>query len=113
MLIGDSDNHTWDVEFDKTRIASEDDKTTTDILLGFTQVINRRMLMQFNYSYSMVDGYLTDPFKIFSIVNSSGITQDYRYESRPDSRIKQSVFAQSIYHLDSSVIRYILPLHVG
>jgi len=57
MLIGNSDASTWDDSFAQTRIGSEDDKTTTDILLGFTQVINRRMLMQFNYSYSMVDGY--------------------------------------------------------
>lgn len=104
MLIGNSDASTWDDSFAQTRIGSEDDKTTTDILLGFTQVINRRMLMQFNYSYSMVDGYLTDPFKILSVVNNTGKTQDYLYESRPDSRVKQSVFAQSLYHFDSSVL---------
>ena len=104
MLIGNSDASTWDDSFAQTRIDSEDNKTTTDILLGFTQVINRRMLMQFNYSYSMVDGYLTDPFKIVSVVNSNGVTQDYLYESRPDSRVKQSVFAQSLYHFDTSVL---------
>lgn len=104
MLIGDSDTATWDDNFAQTRIGSEDDKTTTDILLGFTQVINRRMLMQFNYSYSMVDGYLTDPFKILSVVDTNGTTQDYLYESRPDSRVKQSIFAQSLYHFETSVL---------
>lgn len=114
MLIGDNgssnsddDDDTspiWDENFAKTRMGSEDDKTTTDILLGFTQVINRRMITQFNYSYSMVDGYLTDPFKVISVVNSGGVTQDNIYESRPDSRIKQSIFAQSLYHFDSAVL---------
>lgn len=109
MLIGDSSAANWDDEFAKTRIDSEDTKTTTDILLGFTQVINRRMITQFNYSYSIVDGYLTDPFKIISVVRGfnetdSGIAQDYIYESRPDSRIKQSVYAQSLYHFDSVVL---------
>lgn len=104
MLIGNSDASTWDDNFAQTRISSEDDKTTMDLLLGFTQVINRRMLMQFNYSYSMGDGYLTDPFKIVSVVDNNGITQDYLYESRPDSRIKQSLFAQSLYHFDTSVL---------
>lgn len=104
MLIGDSDDSSWDDSFAQTRIGSEDDKTTTDLLLGFTQVINRRMLMQFNYSYSMVDGYLTDPFKILSVVDNNGITQDYLYESRPDSRVKQSLFAQSLYHFETSVL---------
>ncbi|GAA6171795.1 DUF3570 domain-containing protein [Colwellia sp. KU-HH00111] len=104
MLIGDSDKDSWNENFAQTRRGSDDDKSTTDILLGFTQVINRRMLMQFNYSYSTVDGYLTDPFKILSVVNNDGIAQDYRYESRPDSRIKQSLYAQSLYHFDNSVL---------
>lgn len=104
MLIGDSGESSWDEAFAKTRIGSKDDKSTTDILFGFTQVINRRMLMQFNYSYSVVDGYLADPFKVLSVVNAGGITQDYVYESRPDSRIKQSVYAQSLYHFETNVL---------
>mgnify|MGYP003386451935 CR=1 FL=1 len=92
-------------DFAETRIESEDTKTTTDILLGFTQVINRRMITQFNYSYSIVDGYLTDPFKVISKVDGvTGFTQDNIYESRPDSRVKQSLYAQSLYHFDSVVL---------
>ncbi|MDX2368110.1 MAG: DUF3570 domain-containing protein [Colwellia sp.] len=105
MLIGDSTSGSWNDDFAETRIDSEDTKTTTDILLGFTQVINRRMITQFNYSYSMVDGYLTDPFKVISVVDGdSGFTQDNIYESRPDSRVKQSIYAQSLYHFDSAVL---------
>ena len=105
MLIGDSSSPIWDSNFSETRIESEDTKTTTDILLGFTQVINRRMITQFNYSYSIVDGYLTDPFKVISVVGGvSGITQDNIYESRPDSRVKHSIYAQSLYHFDTSVL---------
>ncbi|MCJ8321521.1 MAG: DUF3570 domain-containing protein [Colwellia sp.] len=104
MLIGDSSAPDWHEDFAKTRIGTEDDKTTTDVLLGFTQVINRRMIMQFNYSYSMVDGYLTDPFKILSIVNNEGLAQDYVYENRPEQRIKQSAYLQSMYHFDTTVL---------
>ena len=104
MLVGDNNDPDWDNEFAATRVGRKENKNTTDLLLGFTQVINRRMLMQFNYSYSMVDGYLTDPFKIISVVNQNGIAQDYVYESRPDSRAKQSVFAQSLYHFETSVL---------
>jgi len=107
MLIGDSNLPSWDDDFADTRIDSEDTKTTVDILLGFTQVINRRMITQFNYSYSTVDGYLTDPFKIISVVDgSSGLTQDNIYESRPDSRIKQSIYAQTLYHFDHSILDF-------
>ena len=87
-----------------TRIGSDDDKTTSDVMVGFTQVINRNMVTQFNYSYSIVDGYLTDPFKILSLVNNSGIAQDYLYENRPDERTKQSVFAQTKYHFDEVIL---------
>jgi len=105
MLIGDSSTSHWDDDFANTRIDSEDTKTTTEVLLGFTQIINRRMITQFNYSYSTVDGYLTDPFKVISVVDGhSGLTQDNIYESRPGSRLKQSIYAQSLYHFDSTVL---------
>jgi hypothetical protein len=95
---GDESSH------DATRMGSDDDKTTTDIMVGFTQVINRNMVTQFNYSYSVVDGYLTDPFKILSLLDSNGIAQDYLYENRPDKRTKQSVFAQTKYHFDEIIL---------
>ena len=45
-------------------------KDVTNILLGITQVINRHTLVQFNYSLSQSDGYLNDPYKILSVVDS-------------------------------------------
>lgn len=85
-------------------IATTDNKTSNDVLLGFTQVINKRMLMQFNYSYSTVSGYMNDPYKILSVINTNGETQEYRYENRPDSRKKQAFFVQSKYHFDRGVM---------
>ncbi|TMM43760.1 DUF3570 domain-containing protein [Colwellia ponticola] len=104
MLVGDSSSPEWDKEFAKTRLGTSEDKTTADVLVGFTQVINRRMITAFNYSYSMVDGYLTDPFKVASVLNNQGIAQDYIYENRPDSRVKQSTFMQAKYHFDDSLL---------
>ncbi|NMP15613.1 DUF3570 domain-containing protein [Thalassotalea sp. Y01] len=86
------------------RIAKDDDKTTIDVLFGVTQVLSRRAIVQFNYSYSSVDGYLNDAFKIVSLVDEQGISQAQIYESRPDTRQKQSVFAQSKYHLEHDII---------
>ncbi|MFK3865334.1 DUF3570 domain-containing protein [Pseudoalteromonas rhizosphaerae] len=104
MPIGDSESAVWDDTFNSTRRTDQDDKTTTDLLVGVTQIINRRMLMQFNYSYSMVDGYQTDPFKVLSVVNNDGLTQDYQYENRPDERTKQSLYWQTKYHFDNSIV---------
>ncbi len=108
MLVGDSSSPEWDTEFAKTRIGDSDDKSTADILVGVTQVINRRMITAFNYSYSMVDGYLTDPFKVVSVLNTQGLAQDYIYESRPDSRVKQSTFMQAKYNFDDSLLNTVV-----
>ncbi len=82
----------------------DDTKTTTDLLFGFTQVIDRNSLMQFNYSLSMSDGYHTDPFKVISVLEADGRPEILAgsgvnlsrvlYESRPDSRQKQSLYGQ-------------------
>jgi hypothetical protein len=78
-------------------------KDVTDWLIGVTQVLNRHTIVQFNYSLSQADGYLTDPYKVLSVVDpvtgnpvpgpaGSGLYR-YLYESRPDARDKQSAFA--------------------
>jgi len=99
----DDDNESGDGN-NKLTIANSDNKTTTDLLLGLTQVINRRMIMQFNYSFSKIDGYLTDPYKFLSRVNNDGLTQQYLYENRPSSRAKHAFFVQTKYHFDNSII---------
>jgi hypothetical protein len=107
MLVGDSSSPEWDSDFAKTRLGDSDSKVTTDMLVGFTQVINRRFITAFNYSYSIIDGYLTDPFKIVSVLNQEGVAQDYIYENRPDSRVKQSTFIQGKYHFNHSLLNTI------
>lgn len=86
------------------KCTNDDNKTIVDLLFGVTQVINKRMITQFNYSYSQADGYMTDPFKMVSLVNDRGITQRNIYESRPDSRAKHSFYGQAKYHFDNSVV---------
>lgn len=93
----------YEDDFNSTRINDSDNKNTLDLMLGVTQVINRRMIMQFNYGLSMVDGYTTDPFKILSVVNKQGLTQDLLYENRPDSRTRNSFYWQTKYALDIGV----------
>ncbi|WJG09268.1 DUF3570 domain-containing protein [Aliiglaciecola sp. LCG003] len=91
-------------DFDATRTSGSQDKDTIDLLLGVTQIINKRMLMQLNYSFSTSDGYHNDPYKVLSVVNQQGLTQDILHESRPTERSKHSVYLQSKYALDSGVV---------
>lgn len=88
----------FNADFAASRDGSEADKQVTDVVLGVTQIINRRSLMQFNYSLSFNDGYLTDPYKLISEFDTAGGTvQGYRYEQRSDSRLKQALFWQGKY----------------
>lgn len=95
----------FDADFNASRDGREVDKQVTDVVLGVTQVINRRSLMQFNYSLSFNSGYLTDPYKIISVYDTAGgSVQGYRYEQRPDSRLKQALFWQGKYQFDGGDI---------
>ncbi len=89
--------------YDATRVTGSDTVTTSELLLGWTQMVNLRMLFQVNYGYADKSGYLTDPFKILSVVDASGVTQDLVYENRPDSRTQHSLFAMTKYHFDESI----------
>jgi hypothetical protein len=97
------DEDAYRTDFDATRQEGADDKNITDLLLGVTQIINRRMLMQFNYGYSMSDGYHTDPFKVLSVVNNEGLTQQLVHENRPDERSRHSFYWQTKYAMDNGV----------
>ena len=104
-----------------------EDKDIVDIVLGLTQVISRNLLVQLNYSYSDSSGYLNDPFKIISLVDPvtgdpidrvqtpgvAGPSHEYRYESRPDARMKHSrICANKILYGRQSFGR-VLPFHDG
>jgi Protein of unknown function (DUF3570) len=93
--------------YDESRASDGSSKTLFDGLIGITQVINHRTIMQFNYSLSASNGYLTDPYKILSVIDHTNgstylDTADkavYVYEKRPDSRTKQALFWQTKYML--------------
>jgi Protein of unknown function (DUF3570) len=61
-------------------------------LLGITQVMTRSWLSEFNLSVDRFTGYLNDPYKITSIIDSAGNTTGYVYESRPDQRTRKSAY---------------------
>ena len=85
-----------------------DTKNVLDLLFGITQVLGRHSVLRLNYSYSDSSGYLTDPYKILSVVDpvtgelvartpAPGVRGPlglYRYESRPDTRRKQALYGE-------------------
>jgi Protein of unknown function (DUF3570) len=97
------------------RDGDSDSKTIVDLMVGVTQVISRKTLMQFNLSLSSTSGYMTDPYKVITIVDATGgldlttyptVGSDlpYVYEKRPDSRSRQVFFWKTVHHLTEDVI---------
>ncbi len=67
-------------------------KDGVGLLLGVTQVMTRNWLTEFNISVDRFTGYLNDPYKFTSIINSAAGTTGYEYENRPDQRIRKSAY---------------------
>lgn len=97
---------------------NSDSKDVIDVLFGVTQVLSRNTVLRVNYSYSQSSGYLNDPYKLLSVVDGTtgdtilripapgvqGPTGVYRYESRPDSRAKHSLFAEMKHAFGAPVL---------
>lgn len=93
-------------------------KDIFDVVFGVTQVISRNLLVQANYSYSDSSGYLSDPFKIVSVVDGTtgdavplvptpgaeGPSHLYLYENRPGDRAKHSLYTQAKYYMNGKVL---------
>ena len=93
-------------------------KDVVDLLLGVTQVVNQNLLVQLNYSFSDSSGYLNDPYRVLSLVDPlsgdtltrmpaagvEGPSHEFRFESRPDSRTKNSLFGQAKYFMGGKVL---------
>lgn len=104
------------------RSASDDTKTITDFLIGVTQVVNRKTIVELNYTLGVTDGYQNDPFKIVTVIDpatglpatgSSSSFFDittgnlpYVYEKRPDSRTRNILFFRTAHHLTEDVINF-------
>ncbi len=68
-------------------------RTVTSVIGGLTQILNRHWLFQLNYDIGWNKGYQNDPYKIVSVVDgTSGLPLQYLYESRPRSRVRQSLY---------------------
>lgn len=84
---------------------SGEPKNTIDVMVGLTQVLSRRTLMQVNLSRSSTTGYLTDPYKVLSVVDpGTGITSSYVYEKRPDTRNANIFYTHLAHHLEEDVV---------
>lgn len=98
----------------QTNKRGDQSKDVTDFLIGLTQVVSRHTIVQLNYSLSQSDGYLSDPYKVLSVVDpvtgnpvagpaGSGLFR-YLFESRPSTRDKQSIYGLIKRDFDGNVL---------
>ena len=83
-------------------------KDIKEWLLGVTQVLGPRTLLQFNFTLADEQGYLTDPYKILSVLDNSGqlrSTDPYLYEKRPDSRRRQALYFKLNHQFGADVVQ--------
>jgi len=73
--------------------------------IGINQILTKQSLLQFKYSYAEASGYLTDPYKILSLIgNPSGRTQNFLFENRPNERQIQSLYSAYKLFLSGDVL---------
>ena len=96
-----------DDDFDSR--GTSESKDVADLLVGLTQVVSRNGLVQLNYSYSQVDGYQTDPYKVVSVIDAAdplnlGEPLYHLFENRPDSRAKHGLYAGTKWYFDGDIL---------
>ncbi len=90
----------------------DEQKSSLDLLLGITRILNRHTLTQVNFSHTYSTGYLTDPYKILSMIDpTTGETVQnisgeflYRHEKRPDTRTSDSLYWKLQHQLTQDVV---------
>jgi hypothetical protein len=100
---------------DQSSKLGDDSKDVVDLLFGVTQVIDRRTIVQLNYSLSQSDGYLNDPYRLITVLDPGtgelvpgpdpGLNL-YLYESRPDERTKHGLFGKVKHDFDRDVLSF-------
>lgn len=85
---------------DETR----DSKTVSSFMAGVARVMSRRWVMALDATSATERGYLTEPYKVVSILDPTQTPVDHLTEKRPETRLRNSVLASSVYHLTKDVL---------
>jgi hypothetical protein len=74
-------------------------------MLGLSRVVTRRWLLGVNASRMLERGYLTEPYKVLSLLDPvTGFTTSTLTENRPGTRDRRSWMGSSAYHFTNDVL---------
>ena len=79
-------------------------KRVGSAMAGISRILTRRWMVGVTGSRSKEHGYLTDPYKVISILDSTNEPVGQLTESRPSSRTRNDVLASSVYHLARDIV---------
>jgi hypothetical protein len=89
----------------QTPVGGRNLKRATTGLVGISRVLSRRWLAGINFTRTLENGYLTEPYKVISLMDPvTGNLLGHLTESRPSSRDRRAVLASSVYHLTENIL---------
>lgn len=79
-------------------------KNVTNVLLGASRILTRRWMVSVNGTRTMERGYLTEPYKLVTVMNRvTGIPIEALTDKRPSTRDRSSLLVSSVYHFTDDV----------
>ncbi len=80
-------------------------KNVSNVLLGASRILSRRWMVAVNGTRTFERGYLTEPYKVISLMNPvTGAPVGSLTDKRPSSRDRTSILLSSVYHLTDDVV---------
>ncbi|MEZ4648596.1 MAG: DUF3570 domain-containing protein [Candidatus Eisenbacteria bacterium] len=80
-------------------------KHSRTALIGLSRVLSRRWMVGVDVTRMEEDGYLTEPYKVVSVVDpETGDPVSELTESRPSTRLRHDLLASSVYHFDTDIL---------
>jgi hypothetical protein len=80
-------------------------KYVSTVLLGASRILTRRWMVGVDVSRTYERGYLTEPYKVISLVDpETGDPTGTLTEKRPATRSRRDVLASSVYHFEADVL---------
>lgn len=90
----------WDVVGNNNDPDFSEDVDRQNYLLGVTQVINKKMLMELNYEAITDEGFLNNPYRSVRYLDStSPLGYSYEPEVYPNTRTSNALAMRGLYYL--------------
>jgi hypothetical protein len=93
------------VDSSTPRVPGRNAKDVGSGLVGLSRVVSRRWLVGGNLTLTRENGYLTEPYKVISLIDpATDLSQALLTESRPSTRDRRAALASAVYHQDANIL---------